>query len=442
MSITDTQHDDDGEEREPASRETDGGEIAPMEPAGEASVSFVAPGELEAMRSKVFRSAALPASEKALATLDSLIPLAASAAQAAQTYDMAVVRFPPGVSWADLCVRKEDGWNLLSHFEPDGKFGDMAAIKRAGITPAGAANLALQIGAAAVGMQYMNVISSQLDTLQRGVGEIIREMELERQAELKTAFDDLDMLASRQEEYLATPEKRQLALQIADRARHDATGAWNYQLAAIRDYAARLLSKKGLDERGVREGIDRLVPMEARAASAYELVAAAEGLAMVVDADYSKERIESERGLSKKLSDEYESIVGPVESALLDRIKRFGGPPLLPAKPAEDGYEAQNPVLDAVHEGIRQANRLNPLRMARTASEDVYRRKRDAQGKLLAANRLSSAANAYEKKLADVDFAFNEADALVLENGQLRAISTHQAEHAGKATGDENRDSE
>lgn len=98
------------------------------------------------------KSISFPLEGKAAVAADSLISLAANAAQAAQQFDMAVVKFPEGVGWGDLCVRHSDGWNLLSSFDSDGKFNDMAAIKQAGLQPAAAANLALQGAAVAVGM--------------------------------------------------------------------------------------------------------------------------------------------------------------------------------------------------------------------------------------------------------------------------------------------------
>lgn len=127
------------------------------------------------------------------------MPVASNAAQAAGEYGMAIVRFPEGVGWADLCNRHsgvEDGWKLLSNIK-DGEFNELAAIRQAGLTPVGVANIALWVGAAAVGMAYMNQINSQLKALQEGVGEISRTLDLERQAKLKTAFDSLADLAAR-----------------------------------------------------------------------------------------------------------------------------------------------------------------------------------------------------------------------------------------------------
>ena len=65
--------------------------------------------ELAAIESGAVRSVVLTSGERGAAFADALVPVAANAAQAVQTYGMAVVKFPEGVGWADLCVRKSDG---------------------------------------------------------------------------------------------------------------------------------------------------------------------------------------------------------------------------------------------------------------------------------------------------------------------------------------------
>lgn len=411
-------------------------EIVPAGGADSLTVAWIDPDELAHIEDARHRSVAISTPEAAAAAVDSLVPLAANAGQAAQEYGMAIVKFPEGVGWADLCVRKSDGWNLLSSFDRDRKFNAMAAIKQAGLTPVGAANLALQAGAAVVGMAYMNQVNKQLTALQEDVGEVLKEMAFERDAALKTALDDLCMLAERQHDYLAMPEKRARALQIADRARHDANEAWNYQLSAIRDWGGRLAKdKKVTDEKAIREKIAELAPLEARAAYAYKLMAMSERISMGIESDYTAERIEGARKLAKRLEEEYEAAIGPIETDLLDRISKIGGLPLLVADAEDDGYEPQNPMDGAVHEALRQANRLNPFRMAEAAEKDLSRRKTAVQGKMFLANEVARAEDTYAGQLDDLDFAFNEADALLIGDGQIRAISTREKDEDVKDEG-------
>ena len=106
------------------------------------------------------------------------------------------MKFPEGVTWADLCVRQSDGWNLLSSFNKEtGKFNKMAGIKQAGLQPQAVANIALQSAAVAVGMAYMNEINDKLEGLQEGIEEIQRVMERQRDARLKAGYDALYRLS-------------------------------------------------------------------------------------------------------------------------------------------------------------------------------------------------------------------------------------------------------
>lgn len=74
---------------------------------------------------------------------------------------------------------------------------------------------------------------------------------------------------------------------------------------------------------------------------------------MGIDSDYTTERVDGARKLTKRLEDEYEAAVGPIETDPLDRISKIGGLPLLVAAAEEDGYEPQNPMDGAVHEALQ-----------------------------------------------------------------------------------------
>lgn len=102
--------------------------------------------------------------ERAGGFIDAMIPVAAAAVDAGAQYGMAVVRFPEGVGWADLCKSPREGYKLLSNFK-DGKFNEMAAIKQAGLQGPAVANLALQGAAVVVGQAYMAQINEQLAVL-------------------------------------------------------------------------------------------------------------------------------------------------------------------------------------------------------------------------------------------------------------------------------------
>ncbi len=417
------------------------GEEALSEPAEasrepQAELMAIGADELALLEASAAREVAMPAAGKAVAALDSLIPLAANIAQVASEYGMAVVKFPKGVGWGDLNVRQSDGWKLLSSNGADGKFNSMAAIKKAGITPQAAANLALQAGAVAVGMAYMNKISSQLESLQSGIQQVLREMELERQARLKTAYEELARLALRREEYLASPEKRIAAQGIVGDSRRAALEVWNFQIGALSDFGATLTSKKGLSEDSLRDEIARLSSIGCGAATAFSLLTIAQRMGMGIDNDYTPRRIEADRQAAAKMADEFEKALVPVEAKLDKRIERMGGCPFLLADACDDGYERQNLVLDGLHAAGVGLGRVNPLRMREKAKAVKSTRKVELRGKMHAGDAVSRVAEGYAQEMAEVHFAFNEADVLLIGNGQVKAISTCGKDASAEGAGE------
>lgn len=128
-----------------------------------------------------------------------------------------MVKFPEGVGWADLCVRRRDGWKLLSNLK-GGKFNEMAAIRQAGIQPVAVANLALQGMAVLVGQAYMTQINDRLEGLSNGIAEIQKSMESSRESELESHFDALERLVLMFDEYGSDQSKRTVALQVVEDA--------------------------------------------------------------------------------------------------------------------------------------------------------------------------------------------------------------------------------
>lgn len=396
------------------------------EPTEEQHLTAIGPDELAKLESSAARSLSLPVSEKASAMASELMPLAANAAQAAQEYSMAIVKFPEGVTWADLCVRKSDGWNLLSNFK-NGHFNDMAGIKQAGLQPVAIANLALQGAAVVVGQAYMTQINDKLEGIQSGIEEIQRAMDRERDANLKSAYDALARHALKFEEYGASPEKRQVALQAIEDATNEATKAWNYQLNAIRDLAANLKGKKRLKTAEIEAETRKLASMESRATAAFQLVLAALQLGMRLESDYTAKRIETDRRIAAQMADEYRVARGDAQQQLSRKIAKTRGALILLADKADDGYERANPAKDALHAVTSNASRLNPARMRQKAEDALREKKALLQDRVSTENGVSALEDSYESELDDLDFAFNQADAVVIENNKIKLISTKKA---------------
>lgn len=404
------------------------GKVA-IEPAQDQSLAPMAPDELATIKSSS-RSVTLPAGERVAAAVDALIPVAANAAQAVNEFGMAVVKFPEGVGWADLCARKApewDGWKLLSSFDKDGKFNEMAGIRQAGLQPAAVANLALQSAAVAVGMAYMNQINDKLDGLQSGIEAIQRDMERERDAGLKAAYGALARLALKYEEYGANAEKRQVGLQIIEDATREATKAWNYQLDRIKDFAAEVQGKKRLSAEKIVEEAERVSSMEARAAVAFQLVVMAQQIGMRFEGDYTKKRIETDAQITERMAEAFSSVRGDARLKLSAKISKVGGKPLALAERQADDYVAGNAVLDILHEAGENANRINLVRMRSKAKADISEKRAKLQDAVSTKNAVSEIVERNKEELEALRFAFNEADTLVIKPGNVILFKREEA---------------
>ncbi len=397
-----------------------------IELRGERLISTIDGRDLARMKSGSSRAVAIPMVKKASQVVDALIPLASKAMQVAQTYDMAVVKFPEGVSWSDLCVRKSDGWNLLSNFK-DGKFSDMAAIKQAGLQPSAVANLALQGAAVAVGMAYMNEINGKLNGIQSTINDIQRDMERERDAELMASYDALARLALKYDEYGARPEKRLIALQVIEDATREATKAWNYQIQCIWDTANELQSRK-LTEEEVKSEAGKVCSMENRASAALRLIAAAQQMGMRIENDYTVQRIETDKQIVDKRAEEFANAHNAAQSRLSEKASEISGLPFLVADYGEDDYQQDNPVFDFLHDVGRAADRVNPLRMAEKAQQDLEERRSKLKDDIAREDIVRAIVECYENELETLRFAFNEADTVVFDGEEMHLLKSSNDE--------------
>lgn len=387
------------------------------------SLAPIGTEELAKLQSNSMNSITIPVGDKAAAAADMLIPLAANAAQAAGEYGMAVVKFPEGVGWADLCVRHADGWNLLANFK-DGKFNDMAAIKQAGLQPVAAANLALQGAAVAVGMAYMNQINDKLDGIQQSIEAIQRDMERERDAELEAAYNALMRLVRKYEEYGATPEKRGAAQQIVEDTLREADKAYQYQLKCMRDLTAEIEGKKKLPEVQIREEAAKLASMESRAAVAFQLYIAAQQVGMRLDNNYTERNIAKDQQLAQEKADAFSICHGDAQAKLSMKVSKIGGLPLALADRVEDDYKAANPALGVLHAVGNGAKRINPASMHAKAKADISEKRAKLQDEVSTENIVRELAKHNEEELESLRFAFNEADTLVIRSDNVLLLKS------------------
>lgn len=398
-------------------------------------ISLASETELAAIEGGTVRSVVLASGERGAAFADALVPVAANAAQAAQTYGMAVVKFPEGVGWADLCVRRSDGWNLLSNFK-DGKFNEMAAIRQAGLQPVAVANLALQGAAVLVGQAYMAQINDKLEGLSDGIAEIQRSMESGREAELESHFDALERVVLMFDEHGSDQSKRTVALQVVENATRAAQRACHYEAKALRGIGASVGRRGKMSKGDVERLIQRLRKEEDHASIAFQLLVAARQTGMRLESDYTNARIEKELSIMRKAADELTGARGSARELIGKRISGLRGVPFALAEPIEtEGAKGAAVVLDRVAKAV---SRINPARAHQAAKDRLASEKADLRDGMGSDNTVKALAEKNEEDLENLRFAFNEADVIVIDNGVIKAVSSKLP--AGEMNGGETKE--
>lgn len=402
-------------------------QAAPAALPSAAQLATIDSAQLAELSAGAQRSVTLPSTSAIATVIDSLTPVVSNAAQAARESTMAVVKFPEGAGWADLCSRRgEDGWKLLTVKGKNGRYVSSASIKQAGLQPTAVANLALQGAAVAVGQAYMTQINDKLEQLEQGVAEIQRAMQRDRDAQLKTAYDGLRRLALKYDEYATTPEKRIMGQRLIEDALKESSSAWNYQLSAIEDFGKSIQKgKKKLTMKEVQEKITSLAILEARATAAMQLTVIAQQAGMRFDCDYSEKRIAADGKIVQEMAEEFEVVRGTARGILSGKAAKVPGAPLKVAKAAGGEYEHMSLPADALHVVAVNAARISPVNMRRTAKADLQNKRSRLQNRIASENKVQAIADEQAESLETLRFAFNEADTMVAEGETIRLLKTN-----------------
>ena len=361
--------------------------------------------------------------ERAKATLDSLVPLAGAAADAAGQWNQVLVRFPKGYGWKDTTFRKTPGykgWKQAGIYKGKGYKGQ-TAIKQAKLQPAAVANLALQGAAIVVGQAYMTEINEQLGGIQEGVTAIQRDMRAEREAKLEAQLEKLREYVSCYSEIDANPERRQAVLNGIENISVGALEAWKFQVRSL-ELLGDSLHGGFVDNRTVVSKVDEFRVRDREAAAAYVLCAAAEQVAMQYSQDFSPERLERERDRADRRLEEYAKARSAVQASLNERVNHMVGNIAAIPDEVDDGYERQNPIFDTVHDAAALANRLTPLAVIGEGRRRTKLRKRSLHEAVSEESSVKDAADAEMAAIDRMDFAYNKADAILVDGKGVRFL--------------------
>lgn len=171
---------------------------------------------------------------------------------------------------------------------------------------------------------------------------------------------------------------------------------------------------KRLSAEKIAEEAEKLSAMETRAAVAFQLFVMAQQIGMRFEGDYTRQRIETDGQITRRMADGFSSVRGEARLALSEKISKVGGKPLAIAERSEDDCEVENVVLGLLREAGKNVNRLNPMRMRAKAKADISEKRAKLQDVVSNENVVREIANRNEEELETINFAFNEAGTIVI----------------------------
>lgn len=350
---------------------------------------------------------------------DALIPMAAKAADAAAQWDRAIVRFPEGANWNDLLNRKTPGWEAWRQLGilKDGKFQPQAAIRQVKLQPVAVANLALQGAAIVVGQAYMAEIGKQLEGIESGIAAIQQEMRLEREADIEARFEKLLEYLARYDEISTNPERRQAVHNAIEGICVETLKAWRFQVKAMRDYGVRIERSKRMKDDEVRARLHEFQSKERDVQAAFRLFLAAEQASMQYDGNFSAARIEGEREKISRCLGDYAEARDKAQGLLGERIKSVRGELFAVPADEDDDYEPRNPLFDAAHFVAHNAPHITPLALRKEAQRQAAAKRSRYRKAAGVDDPIALIGEDRDKELSRMNFIYNEADAMLIDDG-------------------------
>lgn len=369
------------------------------------------------------------------AFLDAMIPAAGAAIDAAAQYGHAIVRFPKGAKWADLINRKTPGWEGFKQLGilKDGKFQPQAAVKQAKLQPAAVGNLALQGAAMVVGQMCMVEINKQLEEVTGGIAAIHEEMQLERESNVEAC---MELLKEYSENYMAIsddPVEHQAVRNQIEAIRKEARETWLFQMKRLQAMERSLRKSGKLKDEPLKEKMREFARRDKAAHDAFVFLMAAEQVRMQYSQNYTESQIKKEiESVTERLAD-YTRLRDGIQAQLIAKIENLGSKPLAIPAAIDIQEPANNPVARLGQVVGQNAPRIFIPNMRDEAKRKQEEKKANYEGYVRRENPIEDVAGARIRNLADLEFIYNQADALLIDEDGIHYL--REGEYAGNSKG-------
>lgn len=252
-----------------------------------------------------------------------------------------------------------------------------------------------------------------------------------REAKLEVQFEKLQEYASHYDEIAADPARRQAVLNGIEHIGIGALERWEFQAKSM-ELLGDSLHGEFMDDHTVVAKVDefrlrgqggygRLCPVCCGRAGGH-----------AVSQDFSPERLKMERERANKRLKEYNKARSAAQVSMDDRVERMVGNIAAIPEEVDDGYERQNPIFDAVHDAAALANRLTPLAVIGEGRRQTKLRKKNLYEAVSKESPVKDIADAETRVIDRLDFAYNKADSILVDEQGIRFLKKRNTESAAE----------
>lgn len=163
--------------------------------------------------------------------------------------------------------------------------------------------------------------------------------------------------------------------------------------------------------------------LESSSESIFQLILLRERISMQYDDDFSEKRIKKMRDRMAMCVDDFDAVDDSACKALNNKIDQLSSFPLaIPDELEDDEYSPDNKIDGFTHGAKRFAQRLKSQSWRQAARQQLEQKKDELHIAASIENQVGKIADKQEKELDDIDFIFNQANALLIEKNHIRWI--------------------
>ena len=235
----------------------------------------------------------------------------------------------------------------------------------------------------------------------------------------------MEMLKEYSEDYLTIsndPIEHQAVRNQIESIRKEAKETWLFQMKQLQVLDKTLRKSGKMKDDQLKAKMREFAQRDKTAHDAFVFLMAAEQVRMQYSQSYTKSQIMKERESILDRIDSYTELRNEVQNLLIGKIDKLGGA-ILAFPDAEDIQDpASNPVIHLKQKIEQHAPRIFVPNMMKEARRQKQNKKSNYEKYVKRGNPIDGIASSRIADLNDLDFVYNQADALLIDESGIHYL--------------------